>query len=134
MYSNTLLKGSLWFKNQGMNFDLLLLIKIIRKKMIAGPEVARVVNEFETGFIFTKDATHHHEQVPSIQRSFFGDINSLVTVLEEMGNPFLEDSKDFIALDTNDIMPQNVIDSLYSIKTIGQAQYDLYVAERLENS
>ena len=32
------------------------------------------------------------------------DVRSLVAVLEEMGNPFLEDSEDLLVIDTRDVM------------------------------
>ena len=36
--------------------------------------------------------------------SFQKDVLSLVSAFEEMGNPFEEDSKDLLVLDTKDIM------------------------------
>ena len=39
----------------------------LRQWLIAGPEIARVVNEFEITFLSHKaDDVRHHEQVPSI--------------------------------------------------------------------
>ena len=34
----------------------------------------------------------HHDQTPSVQASFTEDVRSLVKVMEELGNPFEEDS------------------------------------------
>ena len=41
----------------------------------------------------------HHEQVPSVQKAFAEDVKNLVNVIEEMGNPFCEESDDLILLD-----------------------------------
>ena len=58
--------------------------------MVAGPEIARVVKEFESTFEVTKPHDkRHHEQIPSIQKVFFKDVQALISVLEEMGNPAL---------------------------------------------
>jgi len=42
-------------------------------------------------------------QTPSAQASFVKDVCSLVGVIEEMGNPFEEESQDLVILDTKNI-------------------------------
>ena len=61
--------------------------------MIAGPEVARVIQEFEETFSkeVNEEKRCHHEQTPDVQTSFKKDILSLISAIEEMGNPFQED-------------------------------------------
>jgi len=61
--------------------------------MVAGPEVARIVAEFEEhANMAQEDGKHlHHEQYCSIQHTFHKDINSLIPVFEEFGNLFLHD-------------------------------------------
>lgn len=89
-----------------------------------------MVNEFEATLQYPKRTdSRHHDWVPGIQKAFSKDVKALIAVLEELGNPFLADSSDFIALDTKDIMPQVVIESLNKIQGIGQAEYDQYVNE-----
>ena len=46
---------------------------------------------------------HHHERVKSTQSSFQRQVESLVAVFENMGNPFNEAGNDFLVLDTRDI-------------------------------
>ena len=65
--------------------------------------------------------------------TFGRDITSLTDVIEEMGNPFPENSKDFLVLDSSDLADPAVIDTLRQIKSLGQEQYDTYVNERLVN-
>jgi len=62
-----------------------------------GPEVSRLVAEHESKS-GVKDATFsskQHEQAKSAHISILQNVNALVTVLKEIGNPFLENSMDF---------------------------------------
>ncbi len=64
----------------------------VRRWMVAGPEDARVVNEFEhyaTNRQY-KPLYLHHEQRPGVQTSFAKDVRALIAVFQELGNPFLE--------------------------------------------
>ena len=103
----------------------------LRRWMIGGPEIARMVTEYEECSSSEKMSTKHHEQVPSIQNTFFKNVKSLINAIEELGNPFKEDSGDLLALDTKDIMPTEVVECIKNIKTIGQDQYKAFVAERM---
>ena len=70
-------------------------------------EVARVVTEFEENVqpsIDNVNADHHD------QKSFMKDVSSLINTMQEMGNPFTEDSQDLIAFDSKQIMLKEVID------------------------
>ena len=52
-------------KGEGGAVDLTEDPASLRRWLIAGPEIARVVNEFETTFLSHKaDDVCHHEQVP----------------------------------------------------------------------
>ena len=102
--------------------------------MIAGPKVARVVTEFEENVQPSIDNVNadHHDQKKSNQKSFMKDVSSLINTMQEMGNPFSEDSQDLIALDSKQIMPEEVIDFVKGAKMIGEDQYELFVTERLQ--
>ena len=106
----------------------------LRRWTVAGPEVARVLKEFEATFEPQKpNNQEHHEQTPSTQKTFFKDVKSLITAMEEYGNPFLEKSKDLIALETKDLMAEAVIKSVYAAKEKGELLYDTFVKELLNN-
>ncbi|CAC5423003.1 unnamed protein product [Mytilus coruscus] len=109
----------------------------LRRWMIAGPEMARLVQEFE----ISTDPEHetesdelesHHEDTTSTQLAFHRDVTALVEVIDEMDNPFLEDSKDLLVLDTKDIASESVIETVRNIKQIGKEQYTSFIKERLE--
>lgn len=46
------------------------------------------------------------------KKGFAKDVQSLVAVIEEMGNPFEEDSLDLLVLDTRDIADPAVIETV----------------------
>ena len=50
--------------------------------MVAGPEVARVIVEFEDFNMHPRnqEETRHHEETPSVQNTFARDVRSLVAV------------------------------------------------------
>ena len=64
-------------KGDGGAVDLTDNPRALRHWMITGPEIARVIGQFEVH----KVDTRHHDQTPA-------DVNSLVSVIEELGNPF----------------------------------------------
>ena len=74
--------------------------------MIAGQEVARAIEEFRDGHQHwgTREDTRHHDQTPNVQTSFTKDVRALVSVIEDLGIPFEEESMDLIVLDTKEIV------------------------------
>ena len=104
----------------------------LRRWTVAGPEVVRMVNEFEALQSHDQTTEHrHHEQHLGVQTSFLKEVKSLVAVIEEMGNPFLEQSQDLLVLDTRDILDQSVGESVRKAEELGEKQYHNFVDERL---
>ena len=79
-------------------------------------------------------STKHHEQNPSIQKTFAKDVLSLVSTIEDMGNPFLEDRGDIVTSDTKIIMPKEVVNTINIIEELSDRQYNNFVKERLQNT
>ena len=101
--------------------------------IISGPEVARLLEEYEaTGKTPKDQRTDHHDQLPGVQKEFAVHVNSTISCFEEFGNPFCEDSQDLIALDTKRVMEKETVESIRNVKDIGQKQYEKFVEERLE--
>ena len=65
--------------------------------MTAGPEVARVVEEFhkELDYCSCKTNAAHHHQAPTVQTK---DVLSLITVMEDLGNSFEGKGTDHLIL------------------------------------
>ncbi|KAK3083940.1 hypothetical protein FSP39_005667 [Pinctada imbricata] len=108
--------------------------------MVSGPEMARLVNEFELSQEVTKTRqkdcpiSKHHEQTKSIQNTFMTNVKSLLDVYTEFGNPFLETTTDLVVLDTRDIIDQRVAETISNVESIGKKQFDTFVSERLATS
>ncbi|KAH3703286.1 hypothetical protein DPMN_078318 [Dreissena polymorpha] len=97
--------------------------------MVCGPEMARVVNEFEISQERIKQEQtkepdiKHHEQVERKQNSFVKQVQAMTHTLEEMGNPFMEECEDLLVLGTRDIADQKVANTIRNIEQIGKNQY-----------
>ena len=78
----------------------------LRRWMISDPEVARLIAEFEASPEADEEikpgSIRHHEEAKSTQLSFAKDVKSLTSVIDDMGNPFTEESGDILVLDTKD--------------------------------
>ena len=59
-----------------------------RKWMVAGPEQARIIQEFEDTYMTADTNDKHHDEGQSAQKSFRDQVSGLVDVIREMGNPF----------------------------------------------
>ena len=103
----------------------------LRRLMVAGPEVARVIVEFEDFNMHPRnqEETRHHEETPSVQNTFARDVRSLVVVIEELGNPFEEDSQDLLVLDTKEIVDPAVIETVRNAKQISQDKFEAFSKE-----
>lgn len=62
---------------------------------------------------------------------FMTEVGSLIAVIEEMGNPFLEKSNDLLVLDTRDIVDTSVGETVRKAEALGVEQYNNFVKERL---
>ena len=106
---------------------------LLRRWAVAGPELARLICEFEASMVSNEQENkhnHHHEQTKSIQSTFTRQVQSLVEVMDVMGNPFSDDTKELYRLDTKEIAEKCVVKAINDIEKIGQDQYDEYVTER----
>ena len=105
--------------------------------MVSGPELSRMINEFETSQNFVSVAEDnaekkHHEDSPAVQCNFIKDVRSVCAELESKGNPFLEDSKDILNVDTKEIMGNDLVNTVKNVKAIGEQQYQELVENPLE--
>ena len=105
----------------------------LRLWMVAEPEIARMIDEFENLVLHwnEREETCHHDQTVSVQASFAQYVSSLVRVIEELGNPFEEKSQDLIVFDTNEIANPAVVQMVRNAKKIGQEQFDTFTKECL---
>ena len=83
-------------------------VSALRRWMVAGPEVSRLVVEYEslTGAKDANESVRHHDHTEHAQRTFFKKVHKLCTTLKEMGNPFQEETNDLLSLDTKQLPHQ----------------------------
>ena len=107
----------------------------LHRWMVAGPEVSKVISEYENSCIGPRkqQSRRHHEQVPGVQKHFAKHVKDLVAAIQEMGNPYTEESNDLVTLDTKDVMNASVVQTLNIIQNLGVHQYDEYVDRRIKN-
>ena len=84
------------------------------KCMVSGPEIARILNEFEQSLPFnakkhSSNEKNHHEQTRSMQQRFTKHVLNFFAAFGQAGNPFLEETQDLIALDTRNIAVRNAV-------------------------
>ena len=106
----------------------------LRRWMLSGPEMARLVNEFEAGMApdtGAKENSKHHEEHRSFQVSFFKDVKSLAAAVEDLGNPFLEETGDLLTLDTKVIAEESAVSRMRHIESLRKEQCETFISERL---
>ena len=106
----------------------------LRRWMLSGPEMARLVNEFEAGMVpdtGTEENSKHHEEHRSFQVSFFKDVKSLAAAVEDLGNNFLEETGDLFTLDTKVIAEESAVSRMRHIESLVKEQCETFISERL---
>ena len=78
-----------------------------------------------------RDNGRHHEHTIAVQVTFASEVQALVEVIEDLGNPFMEESGDLLVLDTRDIADPAVVTTVRGIEKKGHDQYDRFVTDRL---
>ena len=101
----------------------------LRRWMVAGPELARMVQEFEETSSQTEEHSHH-EQKSAVQLTFFKDVVNTVSYFEQLGNPFQDEGDSLMAVHTKDIIDDAVLHTIQNAREIGEKQFQLIVKER----
>ena len=66
----------------------------------------------------------------SAQVKFATEVGALVQVLEDMGNPLMEESEDLLVLDSRDVADPAIVQTVGEIEKTGQDQYK-YISRRV---
>ena len=89
-------------------------------------KTARLLMEYNVNHsLKRKDTDHHHEQIPIVQKTFIVHVKNMTDSIKELGTPFSDTSADLFALDSKQIMANNVVDVIKSTEDIGEAQYHI---------
>ena len=75
----------------------------------------------------------NREPLVSERKSLTTKLRALLMLLavNELGNPFLDDSGDLYALDTKEVANQNAVKTLRQVQDIGVKQFEEYLEARL---
>ena len=91
--------------------------------MLAAPDTARMIKEFEHVLCKESPRTTHHEESPKLQIKFLSDVRRFMDVLRP-NNPFLDEGENLKRLDTRDVMEPEVISSYRNLDPLGEALHD----------
>lgn len=101
----------------------------LRRWMVAGPEISRMLNDFENAT--EMDTARHHEQTAAHQKSFLNGLKSLIGTFQELGNPFCDSGVQLLSLHSKIIVHKSASNVVNNIYHIGSQQYSDFVQERL---
>ena len=109
---------------------------MLRRWSICGPEISRMVQEFEHSTVLHKvdsSVFRHHEENPAFQKRFQEDCKSLEIEFEKLGNPFIctENDTSLLQLDTRDVMSDDIVESIRTAEEIGRANSKNFITQRL---
>ena len=126
---NALIKGD------GGAVGLMSVDASLHRWTIAGPEIVRILKEFEESSLNASIDDHnslHHEKRRSFQKRFMADVSQLLQVLSD-DNPFTAvDSNDLVDLCSRILADPSVSDSVKMARQIGQEQMNNFINERLK--
>ena len=100
----------------------------LRRWMVAGPEVSRLDEEFSSVCgISPIKKSQHHEETHATQNDFLQKVKRLQSILAEMGNLFEEESSEFYALDTKDVVDTQIAEHMARLTDTGKKQYSNFM-------
>ena len=109
-----------------------------RRWMLSGPELGRLVTQFEGEYLTHEDTDNvmnfeHHEYGLSSQQHFQKQVSRLSETIKRMDNPFLDDFSDLVTLDNRSCTDDSVITTVRTLESIGKEQYHQYVKRVLDD-
>ena len=107
----------------------------LRRWMVAGPETSRMVANFEKALEIDDDKANnlHHEQTPAAQKIFLEKVQRLTTVIDELGNPFAEETGDLLVLDSKNIADSEGVNLVATHLERGRDQYNTFISDLQKN-
>ena len=103
--------------------------------MVAGPEVTRVIQEFEKGFKqfpkSTKNFEDHHESSAAFQSSFFKHVQSLIKTINDAGDPFEGPNQELLNFQNKLIISNTGVIKLEATRDYGKSAFEDFVKVKL---
>ena len=76
------------------------------------------------------EVAEHHDSSTSTQTHFLKDVKLMFLAVNELGNPFINDSGDLYSIDTKQVANQNAVSALRQVQDIGMKQFEEYLEAR----
>ena len=76
------------------------------------------------------EVAEHHDSSTSTQTHFLKDVKLMFLAVNELGNPFINDSGDLYAIDTKKVANQSAVSALRQVQDIGMKQFEEYLKAR----
>ena len=83
----------------------------LQRWLVAGPEVTHQL-------MGRRHEVIHHDQTANVQNAFRKDVCSLGNAMEELGNPFEEESEDLLVLDSKEIADPSAVEAVKKAQKI----------------
>jgi hypothetical protein len=100
----------------------------LRRWVVAGPEVSKLVEEFSSVCgISPNKKSKHHEEAHATQKDFLQKVKRPQAILAEMGNPFEEESSELYALYTKDVIDTQVAEYMARLPDTGKKKYSNFM-------
>ena len=89
--------------------------------------MSRIIDDFELSQELVtniaqqeeQEDLRHHEQMKGVQNTFQNQVNAVCSTIEEMGNPFADQTGDLFVLDTRDIADSKVVETVRTLEQLG---------------
>ena len=96
--------------------------------MVAGPAMSRLLAAYKymSGTIYTRIDSRHHEATVAAQTAFFENMKIMTTVLQDMSNPFQDESSE-ILLDTKNIADPSLAQLVATHHYRGLQQFEVFL-------
>lgn len=103
----------------------------LRRWTIGGPEICRVLHEFEEPLIETSSSECHHEAYNSFQKNFAAKCVALKEAFLRFENPFTVEEDELMCLVTRIEVEEEGRDAVNSLEEKGVKLYKDFIQERL---
>ena len=118
-------------KDDGGAIGILHSPKALMRWMVGGPEVARMISEYNESIKDDLESRSHHENTVAFEKRFRKDVAALVDAFEKEGNPFEEEDDVLVMAVSKTMMNEKAVRSVRDARKIGEDQYAAFVNERL---
>ena len=103
----------------------------LQRGLICGPEISRLLDEFDSINEGVNHVQEHHDFSNSVQSIFHKEVKSLLSALEDVGNPFDDDSSNLFDLETKIAVPETIAQNLYKLENVGEKQFRDFIEQRV---